>query len=329
MPSTLAPAVSVILPAFNRLTYLREAIDSVLAQTNADWELIIADDGSSDETRGFLRSIQDGRVKTLWLQHCGNPAAVRNKAVAEARGIYLAFLDSDDIWTPRKLEIQLNLMRSRSDRRWSYTRDRPIDERGNPLSEADIQPWLPYEGFIVEPLLKIDAIISTPTVMAERSLVDEVGRFDEGQLYGEDYDLWLRLAMRSEVSASCEPLASTRSHLDNYSQDRVAAYQGWVRLYEKMAEIVPGSRLRSLCWCRRGESALVLAGLYQEQGNHLATARTLLAGWAHSWPNRRWWGGALKIGIWSFVPSPLRTTYRRLKRKPPTKGRDRNRLPTD
>ena len=123
----LTPDVSIILPTFNRLTYLREAIDSVLAQTYTDWELIIADDGSADETRTFLRSIRDGRVKTLWLRHCGNPGAVRNRALAEAKGIYLAFLDSDDIWTPRKLEIQLNLTRSRGDRRWSYTRDRPIE----------------------------------------------------------------------------------------------------------------------------------------------------------------------------------------------------------
>jgi glycosyltransferase involved in cell wall biosynthesis len=315
------PDVSIILPTFNRLTYLREAIDSVLAQTYTDWELIIADDGSADETRTFLRSIRDGRIKTLWLQHCGNPAAVRNRALTEARGIYLAFLDSDDIWTPRKLEIQLNLMRSRGDRRWSYTRDRPIDERGNLLSGANIQPWLPYEGFIVEPLLKIDAIISTPTVVAERSLVNEVGGFDEGQRFGEDYDLWLRLAMRSEVSASCEPLACTRAHLDNYSQDRVAAYQGWVRLYEKMAEIVAESRLRSLCWRRCGESALVLARLYHDQGNHLAAARTLLAGWTYSWPYSGWWAGALKIVIRSFVPSRVRSTYRLSKRKPSTKGR--------
>jgi glycosyltransferase involved in cell wall biosynthesis len=311
----LAPKVSVILPTFNRLAYLREAIASVLAQRHTDWELIIADDGSADETQTFLRSIRDDRVKILWLGHRGNPAAVRNSALREARGIYLAFLDSDDLWTPRKLEIQLSLMQSRSDRRWSYTKDRPIDAYGNLLSEAGIQTWLPYEGSIVEPLLKIDAIISTPTVVAERSLVNEVGGFDEGQHFAEDYDLWLRLALRSEVSVSCEPLTYTRSHPYNYSQDRVATYQGWVRLYEKMAEIVPESRLRSLCWRRRGESALILARLYQDQGNHLASAQTLLAGSTYSWPYRRWWGGVLKIVARSVVSSRVRSTYQRSKGK--------------
>jgi glycosyltransferase involved in cell wall biosynthesis len=304
------PGVSVILPTFNRLAYLREAIDSVLAQTYTDWELIIADDGSADETQTFLRSIRDGRVKILCLPHCGNPAAVRNSALVKARGMYLAFLDSDDLWAPRKLEIQLNLMQSRGDRRWSYTKDRPIDACGNPLPEAGIQPWLPYEGSIVEPLLSIDAIISTPTVVAERSLVNEVGGFDEEQRFGEDYDLWLRLAMRSEVSVSCEPLVCTRAHLDNYSQDRVAAYRGWVRLYEKMARIVPESRLRALCWRRRGESALTLASLYQDEGNHLAALQTLLTGWTYSWPYRGWWGGAMKIVLRPFVPSRVLSAYR-------------------
>lgn len=313
------PTVSVILPAFNRLAYLREAIDSVLAQTYTDWELIIVDDGSADETRTFLRTIQDARVKILWLPHCGNPAAVRNCALVKARGIYLAFLDSDDLWAPRKLEIQLNLMRSRGDRGWSYTKDRPIDACGNPLPEAGIQPWLPYEGSIVEPLLSIDAIISTPSVVAERSLVNEVGGFDEGQLFGEDYDLWLRLAMRSDVIVSGEPLMCTRAHLDNYSQDRVAAYRGWVRLYEKMAGIVPESRLRELCWRRRGESALVLAQLYQDKGDHRAAVQTLLNGWTYSWPYRGWWSGALKIALRPFVPSRVLSAYRLSMKNPSTK----------
>jgi glycosyltransferase involved in cell wall biosynthesis len=315
------PEVSVILPTFNRLAYLREAIDSVMAQTYTDWELIIADDGSADETRIFLRSIRDDRVKILWLPHCGNPAAVRNSALLKARGTYLAFLDSDDLWAPQKLEIQLNLMRSSGDRRWSYTKDRPIDACSNPLPETGIQQWIPYEGSIVEPLLSIDAIISTPTVVAERSLVNEVGGFDEGQLFGEDYDLWLRLAMRSDVSVSCEPLVCTRAHLDNYSQDRVAAYRGWVRLYEKMAGIVPGSRLRALCWRRRGESALSLASLYQTKGNHLAALQTLLIGCTYSWPYRGWWGGALKIVLRPFVPSRLRSAYRLSMRNPSRKSR--------
>ena len=94
------------------------------------------------------------------------------------------FLIQMIFWAPRKLEMQLTLMRSHSDRRWSYTKDLPIDACGNLLSGSNIQTWLPYEGSIVEPLLKLDAIISTPAVVVERSLVNEVGGFDEGKLRG-------------------------------------------------------------------------------------------------------------------------------------------------
>ena len=92
------PAVSIIFPTYDRLRYLRPAIDSVLAQTFTDWELIIADDGSEEETRSYLRSLGDRRMRTLWLPHSGNPARVRNAALRMTTGALVAFLDSDDLW---------------------------------------------------------------------------------------------------------------------------------------------------------------------------------------------------------------------------------------
>lgn len=307
------PEVSVVLPTFNRVAYLREAVDSVLAQTHADWELIIADDGSDAETRAFLHQLTDLRVTALLLSHSGNPAAVRNKAIQKARGKYLAFLDSDDVWVPEKLERQLELMRARRDRRWSYAKDVTIDGRGAPVFDARVSPWVPYEGSILEPLLRIDALVSTPSVIAERRLVDEAGGFDEEQHYAEDYDLWLRLAMRSEVSVSPEPLVRVRNHANNYSRDRVAAYLGWMRLYEKMAGLVPDSRLRALCHRRRGEAALVLAGLYSDRGDDAAVARTLLAASRHSWPYATWWWGATRTLARPIVPQRVLPMYRRWK----------------
>src|SRR5579872_6599645 len=102
-----APAVSVIMPTYNRLEFLPAAIESVFAQTLSDWELIIADDGSGEDTRAYLRSIDDRRVKRIWLAHTGRPSLVSNRALREARGDYIAFLDSDDLWRPEKLQRQL------------------------------------------------------------------------------------------------------------------------------------------------------------------------------------------------------------------------------
>jgi glycosyltransferase involved in cell wall biosynthesis len=308
-PLTCAPAVSVIVPAFNRVKYLREAVESVLSQTHTDWELVIADDGSDDETRAYLSRLTDPRIRTLWLRHGGNPAAARNAAIREARGRYLAFLDSDDAWLPEKLQRQIDLMRQRPDRRWSYTRDAPFDERGQPFHDDRIKRWVPYEGKIVEALLKIDAVVSTASVVAERSLVEEAGGFDEGQRFGEDYDLWLRLAMLSEVSVSSEALVRIRVHTDNYGSDRIAAYRGWIRLYGKMAGMVPDRRLRSLCRRRRGESALVLAGLYGDRGDRRAVARTLCAASIYAWPDPAWWLGASKAMLRPSLPSWVRSIY--------------------
>src|SRR5687768_13275178 len=106
----VVPEVSVVLSTFNRLNYLRESVDSVCAQSFRDWELIIADDGSAEATTDFLSTLADPRIKVLLLQHSGNPATVRNAAIREARGRFVAFIDSDDLWLPLKLERQLAAM---------------------------------------------------------------------------------------------------------------------------------------------------------------------------------------------------------------------------
>jgi glycosyltransferase involved in cell wall biosynthesis len=309
--------VSVILPAFNRLEYLRAAVESVLAQTHTDWELIIADDESGDVTRTFLDNLDDNRITRLRLGHCGIPAVVRNKAIQHARSPYLAFLDSDDVWMPRKLERQLDVMRSRRDRRWSYTGSREIDEHGDPLPGSGSERWSPCEGAILEPMLTFNAHIATPSVVAERSLVNEVGGFDEEQHYGEDFDLWVRLALRSEVSVVPEPLVCIRNqHADRYSRDRVAAYHSWLRLYGKMGEMVPDGPLRSLCRRRRGATSLILAGLYVDRRDTLGVFRTVLAASAYAWPYPDWWWGACRAIVRPAIPRRLRSMYRRMKNSP-------------
>ncbi len=121
-----AASVSIILPTFGRLEYLRATVASVYRQTLQDWELIIADDGSDAETRAYLRTLEaDSRVRLLWLTHTGIPAVVRNGALREARGEYVAFLDSDDLWAPEKLSRQVAMLRSRPLCGWCYNGDFP------------------------------------------------------------------------------------------------------------------------------------------------------------------------------------------------------------
>jgi glycosyltransferase involved in cell wall biosynthesis len=305
--NTDPPLVSVILPTFNRLEYVRAAVRSVLRQTHPDWALVIADDGSSDDVRAYLRELGDPRITVLWLPHSGNPSIVRNAAIRSARGTYLAFLDSDDLWEPTKLEVQLRALRASPDRRWSYTAVAQIDPDGRPISNPKLAPWIPYDGSIVEPLLKIEALLATPAVMAERSLVEEAGGFDEGQLFGEDYDLWLRLAMRSEVTVVTERLALVRTGGLNYGANRIGAYEGWVRLYGKMAACLPDARLRAIARRKRADNSLIVAGFHVAAGNTATVWKTLLGAARYGWRYPRWWVGAARATMRAALPARRQT----------------------
>ncbi len=143
-------AVSIILPTFNRLQYLRDAIDSVFGQPFQDWELIIADDSSDAETWTYLGTLAGmPRVKVLRLSHTGNPPAVRNMALREARAEYIAFLDSDDVWMPQKLQLQIASLRSQRTRRWSYTRCVTVDALLNPVGAANGESRGAIDGWVL------------------------------------------------------------------------------------------------------------------------------------------------------------------------------------
>src|SRR5687767_7703512 len=100
------PLVSILIPTYNRLDYLREAVGSVLRQTYENWELIIVDDGSTDDTRAWVLSLAEPRIRLITIPHSGNLGLVRNRGIAEARGELIAFLDSDDAFEPHKLAAQ-------------------------------------------------------------------------------------------------------------------------------------------------------------------------------------------------------------------------------
>jgi len=284
-------------------------------QTHTDWELVIADDGSAEDVRAYLQNLGDARIRVLWLPHSGNPSIVRNAAIRSARGMYLAFLDSDDLWEPTKLEVQLHALRASPGRRWSYTAVAQIGPDGKLNADAKVAPWIPYEGNIVEPLLKLEALLATPAVMAERSLVEEVGGFDESLLFGEDYDLWLRLAMRSEVTVVAERLASVRSGGVHYSVNRIGAYDGWVRLYGKMAKCLPDARLRALARRKRADNTIILARLHVAAGNRAIAWWTLVGATRYCWMYPRWWASAARATIRAGLPARWLSLHRRLLRR--------------
>jgi glycosyltransferase involved in cell wall biosynthesis len=299
------PSVSVILPTYNRTKFLRLAVESVFAQTYQDWEIIIADDGSAEETIAYLDSIVASGVRILRLMHSGNPSKVRNSAIKLARGRYLAFLDSDDVWASSKLERQISALTDHPQSRWSYSLCNHIDANGRLIPKERRTQTVFSEGWIFEPLLKLQFSVAMPTLVVERDLFQEVGCFDEQQHFGEFHDLCLRLALKSEVVALREPLSAVRMHDQHYSADRVAAHRSWMRLYEKMAALAPDPRLRAYCAKMRAATSIVVARLQGAKGDFKGVSATLREALPFSRRYPTWWYGALRAIVRLTLPGGI------------------------
>jgi glycosyltransferase involved in cell wall biosynthesis len=206
--------VSVIIPTYNRATFLREAIESVLGQTYKQFELIVVDDGSTDATGKLLRQYGE-KLSILHTGH-GGPSAARNCGIVAARGSHIAFLDSDDVWLPEKLRSQMLFFLEHPEARICQTEEIWIRSgvRVNPMKKHK-----KYSGWIFEQCLPL-CIVSPSSVMIERSVFEEVGLFDEEYPACEDYDLWLRISARYPIYLLDTPLIIKRGGHDD-QQSRV------------------------------------------------------------------------------------------------------------
>jgi len=306
--------VSVILPTFNRLGYLQAAVDSVFNQTMRDWELIVADDGSDSETRAYLQSFAEKpRVRVLWLSHSGNPGAVRNAALQCARGEYVAFLDSDDAWTAEKLERQVRQLRA-ARARWGYTGFDRIDGAGESMDIERELHWQYPSGEIFEALLKFDVGISVPSVMVERALLNQVGGFDESQMLYEDFDLWLRLALLSDVTVVKEPLVRVRSHDRHYSSDGLAAEEGREKMLRKLQGFPLSRRQSSAVRAARARSAGDLAAARAARGRGASAWHTIAESSGFAWRHGVWWLALARTMAHLWLPGPVVALVRRHRR---------------
>lgn len=266
-PVNDTPLVSVVIPTFNRAALLAEAVASVLAQTFADYELIVVDDGSTDRTATMIKAVADPRVSLISLPHSGLPARVRNAGIARARARYVAFLDSDDLWDASKLDDQFAALTGRPECRWCHTGGRCIDEIGAPHARWPA-PRLAAEGWIVEPLLRRRVGVNCSSVLVDSALLREAGGFDETFVWGEDYDLWVRLALRSPVACVPEPRVQRRIHASQFIGS------GWeqpvMRTLRKTARSAAPWRLRLLS----GTELIKVAALYASH-----RTRAVVRGW--------------------------------------------------
>ncbi|EAW35911.1 glycosyltransferase [Lyngbya sp. PCC 8106] len=186
------PQISIIIPVYNGATTIQATIDSVLKQTFSDFELIIVNDGSTDSTLEIISQYRDRRLQVLSYPHAG-ASATRNRGLKQASGEYIAFLDADDLWTPDKLEAQLNALQTHPKAAVAYSWTDFLDEAGS-WRQAGRHTTVNGEPYAA--MLLYNFIESGSNPLIRRDALDDVGGFDESLSGGQDWDLYLRLAAR-------------------------------------------------------------------------------------------------------------------------------------
>ncbi len=197
------PKVSVIIPFYNRFDWVKEALTSVFAQTFTDYEIILIDDGSKDDIRLSDVPLDDPRIKLIQKEN-GGPGAARNVGIDMASGEYIAFLDSDDLFLPDKLEKQLKYM-EQENIHFSHTPYIRFDEKDESVVDTS---W--FKGDIFK-ISFVSLPIATPTVMIKRDILENPPkRFSSEMLYGEDGYLWITIATEYPCYAYPEALSKVR-----------------------------------------------------------------------------------------------------------------------
>jgi glycosyltransferase involved in cell wall biosynthesis len=323
------PAVSVIIPTYNCARYLPEAIDSVLAQTYRDFEIIVVDDGSTDSTQEVLAPYGD-QIRVIRQANAGRGAA-RNAGILAAQGEYIAFLDADDLWLPQKLERQMPLFGERPQIAWAYCDYRWFDERGVEERTVFQKRSLthPPEGRMLLPLMRSEPTW-TSTIVVRAVCFREVGLFDDSFTVAQDSDMWLRLACRFEAACTNEPLALRRRHamsvtsLNPVGSSPIYRYHHW-RLWRKFALCsVPGlpSGLRrqvramahdrvAAAASRLGEAALAGGRVWEAHAWLLRAVAWTATGSANRRELVPWYVGQL---LDSILPRSVMDTARRVRR---------------
>jgi glycosyltransferase involved in cell wall biosynthesis len=207
------PAVSVIIPTFNRSEFLRSAIATVLGQTFEDFELLVIDNGSTDNTRQVVTSIDDKRIKYLRIAVNDGVSPARNLGINNSDGKYVAFLDDDDEWLSRKLERQVSILENRPSKVGGVYTGCIVIDRTTGRTVREIMPQ--KRGDLFNDLCITNYVGTASTVLLSRECLNKVGLFDENLRYAEEYDLWIRVARQFHFECIQEPLVRYSFHTNS------------------------------------------------------------------------------------------------------------------
>jgi glycosyltransferase involved in cell wall biosynthesis len=253
------PTVSVVIPTYNRVKVLSRAVRSVLNQDYQDFEIIVVDDGSTDNTEELVSSFGEPRIKYVRHEKNRGPAAARNTGIGCAKGKYVAFQDSDDEWFPQKLSRQVRVFETAAERvgvvYTGFWRIRDSSRKYEPRKREKL------EGDIHKELLKGN-FLGTPTVLVKKECFESAGFFDEKLLHLEDWEAWLRISTRYEFRLLDEGLVVSFEMADSASRNLLTLIEAHEYILEKhheMFRVHPNIHAEEQYWignlcCQWGDS---------------------------------------------------------------------------
>jgi len=279
------PLVSVVIPTYNRAALLSQTLDSVSRQTFRDYEVIVIDDGSTDQTTRLIRGRPES-IRYVWQKQQGAGAA-RNRALEQAEGHLVAFLDSDDIWLPEFLSEVTGALLAAPQAALAYSNFRTVDAHGR-LLRGHRKPQ--YGGHVTVPLFA-SIFIHTSCVIARRDVILESGGFNEHLPANEDYDLWLRLSLKHPFVSLPKSLCLRRSHNGSLSRNgNIHNLISKARLLEQFYEQYGNDTIPTDLARRRLAKTYYTAGKTSARSRHFTESVDLLrrslshAVLAKAWP---------------------------------------------
>lgn len=239
----ILPLVSVVMNCYNGEAYLRDALRSVVAQTYGNWELIFWDNASTDATRSIVESFADKRIRYFFAAEKIPLGGSRNAALGKARGDFIAFLDTDDIWHPAKLYLQVELLTARPEVAFVYSNFRPFFGKNLPdLERCKGKYILPQPtGDVFGKFLR-QSPVNLQTVMIRRSALEGGSLFDPILHLSEEYDLFMRVLYRNRAAYISKVLAGYRLHDKQDSMTKYELYPIEAEyILEKFRRMIPQS----------------------------------------------------------------------------------------
>lgn len=289
-----APLISVIIATYDRLSFLLQAIESVKRQTYKNWELIIVDDGSEDGTTDAIKKLHDDRIQLICLQHSGNLGMLWNTGAKKSKGEWLAFLDSDDLWLPDKLELQLQTLKKERTK-WVYGEFEYVDETDKIIYRSS-EKFISYSGQILEEVIMAKTGITLCSVMVETNFFNEIGGLSSLPFMRWDTEFILRMALYGKTSVTKSIVLRVRDHTGRSYRQREFPDERSVWAYKAFIKLKPEKKFKRLA-CRQLAFFLSEASVRRLAKGEIGIAIKQLGEslWKRDKPSH--WLSALKRGI--------------------------------